>query len=161
MLAIETARGKAMVEMQGRAARLFTRAHPQIEVRFTPADQPAVIDALMFRAGELCAVAEIKCRAMTEAQLQGLGGEWLVTHEKIVAAKAVAASHAVPLYGLLYLIPEDVLLSLRLTDREGRLVVPFRVDITETQATVNGGTAVRANAYIPMGLATRIAGEGA
>lgn len=159
MLAIETERGRQSVALQSRAAELFVQEYPHLEVRFTPADQPVVVDALIFRREQLCAVAEIKCRELTERQLSAWGGEWLVTYRKLVDANEFAASHYVPLYGLLYLAPEDVLLCVRLTDRDGQIVTPFRVGLTQTQATVNGGLAVRANAFIPMASAKRIVGR--
>jgi hypothetical protein len=75
---------------------------------------------------------------------------WLVTHEKLVAARAYAAEYHVPLYGFLWIVKDKTLLIQRITDRAGAWVARFDVRKTKTQATVNGGTAVRDNAYIDM-----------
>ena len=51
---------------------------------------------------------------------------------------------------VLYLVPDETVLVLRLTDAEGQFLVPYRTERTVTQKTVNGGTAQRLNAYLSM-----------
>jgi hypothetical protein len=78
------------------------------------------------------------------------GDEWLVTMDKIEHAKAASAALCVPLYGFLFLVDEGLLLTQKITDESGQYCVRFRVDRTETQRTVNGGSIVRCNAFIDM-----------
>jgi hypothetical protein len=91
---------------------------------------------------------EIKAREMTEAELKRFGNEWLVTFEKIQKGALIAKSLCVPFYGVLYLIPDQKTYLVKLTDEHGNIVAPMRLEVTETQATCNGGTALRTNAYV-------------
>jgi len=56
----------------------------------------------------------------------------------------------VPCVGFLYLVKPKVLLTQRLSDNEGRLAAEVRLSTTSTQATINGGRALRTNAFINM-----------
>jgi hypothetical protein len=52
--------------------------------------------------------------------------------------------------GLLYLVDNKTLLVQKLSDPYGNLMAKLRVESTETQANINGGKAVRNNAFIDM-----------
>jgi hypothetical protein len=47
-------------------------------------------------------------------------------------------------------VDEDILLSKKISEPDGRLAVDISLSATETKATINGGLAVRNNAYIDM-----------
>lgn len=80
--------------------------------------------------------------------------EWLVTYAKIERARDIAKAFCVPLIGLLYLVDEPAFLCIRLANATGEFACPIRVERTETQATVNGGKALRDNAYIDVSQGT-------
>lgn len=78
-----------------------------------------------------------------------------MTWEKIEKAKNVARQLRIGLTGFLYIVPSRVLLVQKLTDETGNLLVPMRLETTQTQACINGGRATRTNAYIDMRNARR------
>lgn len=121
----------------------------------TPKDTPALVDAIVTNknSSELLGVAETKCRydiASLEQFQANYKNEWLVTWSKVNNAINIATSMGVPCVGFLYLVKPKVLLTQKLSDNTGRLVVDVRLSTTSTQATINGGTALRTNAFINM-----------
>jgi hypothetical protein len=76
--------------------------------------------------------------------------EWLVTWSKVHNAIQIADSLGVPCFGFLYLVDEKTLLTQKLSEPNGKLNVKIRLETTETQATINGGKAIRTNAFINM-----------
>jgi hypothetical protein len=143
-LDIATPRGqRTLADEQIVAAWLESRGTKYIQ---TPKDKPAKVDAILVRDGAIFAVAETKCRyGMNLKTLRHqFDNEWLVTEAKIKEASQIAAGLCVPLVGFLYLVDDDTLLSVNLFN------APRRVANTQTQRTVNGGSIIRANAYIKM-----------
>ncbi len=121
----------------------------------TPKGTPALIDAVLTNknSSELLGVAETKCRydLVSLEQFQtNYKNEWLVTWAKVNNAINIATSMGVPCVGFLYLVKPKVLLTQRLSDDEGRLAAEVRLSTTSTQATINGGRALRTNAFINM-----------
>jgi hypothetical protein len=151
-LDILTPRGQQTLVDEAAAAAIWERANPGFAYITTPKDTASSIDAVLVRDGSIQAIAETKCRyGLTLDQFRGaFGGEWLVTMDKLVSASRLAAGLCVPLYGFLYLADEGVLLTQRITDSTGQFVVRLRCENTATQKTVNGGSVVRANAFIDM-----------
>jgi hypothetical protein len=139
------------------AVAIWERHMPGWKYSHTKKDADAVVDAVLLLDGTVEAVAETKCRyGVTEATLFGpWGGEWLITHSKVLRMCEVAKALRVPLYGFLYLVDERLLLTERIADSDGQIVVPMRTAETETRQTVNGGTATRVNAFIDMTNARR------
>ena len=116
-------------------------------------NSPAAIDGMLVKSGttRIMRVVETKCRDMTMKDLFGrFGGTWLITHNKIKALAEAAKIFGVPGTGLLYLVPDKLVLAVRICDEEGRFAHNFEVKHTATQATVNGGIAHRDNAFVPM-----------
>lgn len=118
----------------------------------TPKNSPATVDAVLVRYGEMKAIVETKCRyKLTLEQFNTIFKcEWLVTWAKVQNAITIASSLGVPCIGFLYLVDEDILLSQKISEPDGRLVADVRLSTTETQATINGGVALRTNAFIDM-----------
>lgn len=116
-------------------------------------DSPAPVDGMLVKAGttQIFRVAETKCRMMTMRDLFGkFEGTWLVTHQKLKDLAEAARLYGVPGTGLLYLVPDKLVLAVKICDKEGRFLYDLDVKRTVTQATVNGGVASRENAFIPM-----------
>jgi hypothetical protein len=143
-----TPKGQVTLEQEVRAAFLFEQQYPSMRYVGTPKDSPAVIDAVLIRKGSLYAVAETKCRGATLKQFKAWQYEWLITQDKVERARDIAMVCGVPLVGLLYLVPDDLLLVQRIYNADGSPATAIRTEITTTQATVNGGTAIRNNAFI-------------
>lgn len=115
----------------------------------TPKNKPAIVDALLIDT-EVKAVVETKCRQATlETFRESFQSEWLVTWSKIQEGIKIAEGLNVPFVGFLYLVKSKDLLIQRIFEN-GKMIPTVRLCTTETQATINGGTALRTNAYIDM-----------
>lgn len=106
---------------------------------------------------ELDQVMEIKSRFdVTKEKFFGeWKGTWLVTYDKLKRCYDTAFSLRTNLTGLLVLVDSKVcyhkLLAEYNKDTGGlEWRIKFEVMTTETQKTINGGTALRENAYIDM-----------
>lgn len=162
-LDINTPRGRKSVEDELRAASLFEAARPGYSYAMTnrgsdnPDDEDgnATVDGVVIRGRDIIGTVEIKCREFGEEKLHGeyYKSRWLVTASKLTRAAAIATALNTPLWGFLYLVPDDVLLTQRLFDKR-RWRVSIHTRRSTTPATCNGGTAERFNAYIDMSKAT-------
>lgn len=151
-LDIMTPRGQMTVSDEAAAAAIWESWNCGWKYVSTPKDRPSQVDAILSHDGVVEAIAETKCRygmTLNEFMVR-FSGEWLVTLDKVLKASQISASLSVPLYGFLYIVSEGVLLTRRLTDSSGQFCVPFRADNTITQRSVNGGSAMRSNAFIDM-----------
>ena len=150
-LDINTPRGQRTLEQEHRAAHIIVSAWRGVRYISTPKDEAAAIDALILREDDLCAVAEVKCRECTLATLRGAyKNEWLVTASKLDEAVEVARRLVVPFWCFVYLVPDDVVLRVKVWEPERGWIAKIRKEKTVTQATVNGGSALRLNAFIDM-----------
>ena len=75
---------------------------------------------------------------------------WLVTQKKLDDASEIAQALQTKLVGFLYFPEADVLLVKTLMAPGKGWVTNIRKEHTRTQATINGGSTVRLNAYIDM-----------
>lgn len=126
----------------------------------TPKDEPADIDGFIIRNGTLVSGVEVKCRMMTLEDLRGkYDNQWLITYDKIERGINVCRSLGVDFRGFLYLVPSRTLLIVKLWDHKTRYMAKMDLDESRTQATVNGGSIVRLNAYVDMHDATVIREE--
>ena len=150
-LDILTEKGQETVKQEAEAVALFTARADGWEWKHTSKKGTAIVDGLLFKDGVLSGVVETKCRTCdTETFKNQFRNEWLITYQKVEDAKRCASLLHVPLYGFLYLTPSKTLLMEKITDEDGQFVCQFRVEQTTTQRTVNGGSAVRSNAFISM-----------
>lgn len=146
---ILTPKGQETREQERDAIALFKRSCPGFDFIETPKDQPANFDGFVVQDGVIRALVETKCRQMTFSQLHDeYGFEWLLTYEKVALGSTVANVLKVPYLGFLYLVPDRTLL-VKTIWHNGE-TAEMRIEETRTQATVNGGTALRKNAYIEM-----------
>jgi hypothetical protein len=140
----ETPVGRAWIARQRETAARCAVAW-RVDVMGTV--EPCRVDAMLARDGCLLAVAEIKSRAMTFAQLQK-HGTYLVTFEKLTAGRELAAQLCVPFLLVVGLL--DAIVYWQISNADGEwCCLPITIDKTTTQATSNGGIADRTNAYIP------------
>lgn len=157
VLDILTKKGQVTLEQERRAIEIWHSHFPNLIYMNTPKNMPAVVDAVLFDGSECCAVVETKCRTMSWATFTtSYDTKWLVTFEKILKAQEAAEALQVPLLGFLYLVEDDLLLCARIWTPKKGWGVPFCVEKTKTQTTVNGGSIWRDNAYIDMAKANRL-----
>ena len=146
------------------AIRLFTESFPGFDFIESPKDRPADIDGFVVQlhpgnsTGTLICGVEVKCRNMTVDQLRGeYNNRWLVTADKIDRGVAICKGLGIDFRGFLYLVPNKMLLIVPIWSYEKGYVADIEYEQTQTQATVNGGLAMRLNAYIDTGKAKVIA----
>lgn len=149
---IKTPKGRITLEQEARAARIYESNFPGVTYSHTPKDEAAKVDAFLTEGNQITAVIETKCRSdMTVKDLRGpRGNRLLVTEDKIQTGKMISKSCFIPFYLFLYFTREDRLLVQEITGKNGLWSTEFYSMATPTQGTVNGGTAVRDNAYIDM-----------
>lgn len=152
-LAINTPRGQEALKHERDCISLYRNLYPDYSFIETDKDKPAAIDGVLYMKKSDClqAVVEIKCRNMTHEQLfSDYGGEWLVANAKIEKGRMISHLLCVPFVGMLYLIPDKTILTIRITDSTGQYCIDFDVRETTTKATINGGSIKQPNAFIPM-----------
>lgn len=149
MLHVNSPKGQESLEHELRAVQLWNSHYTDFTYVHTPKDGPALVDAVIVdNDTNVVAVVEQKSRNMSLEQLQNWDMEWLITFDKIEAGRYVGNALGVPYIGFLYLIPDDLLITQKISDKDGKWTCEFRTDTTETQETINGGKIVRLNAYI-------------
>lgn len=144
-LDISTAKGQVSLADEQRVADWFNGTPGQKYLQ-TPKDMPAKVDAILLKWDKIVGLAETKCRYnLTFDKFQtAFNYEWLITAEKVETGITIAEQFCVPLFGFLYLVDDDVLLIQNLSTAN------MRKEITETQRTINGGTALRENVFVDM-----------
>ena len=148
---VMTKRGKSSLEYERRAIEKFSLAHPDQRFIETPKHRPAEVDGVFMRQGELSAVAEVKTRNLTHLHLMAnFRNEWRISADKVNAGRMASRLLRVPFVGLLYLIPDDLLLVLTITDSTGHWAFEFDRRKTITKRTINGGEVERLNAFLPL-----------
>lgn len=153
---ILTAKGQETVEQEQQAIRIFEENYYFHRFIHTAKNKPIAFDGMVVEGNDLQAIVEVKCRQMTESEFRTrFEAEWLVTYDKILRCAEAAKVIGVPLVGWLYLVPDKVLLMKTIADDKGN-IIDLKTEETKTQATVNGGSATRLNAFINMSAAKRI-----
>lgn len=148
-LDINTERGRAAAEMQHRAADIvFGRSETHSFIHTSDTDCAAV-DGFIVAGGFVSGFAEIKSRDSTHQNfMTTFKAEWLLTHQKLLDIQSISKLLRLPGYGMIYLIPDGIVLVVQLTDKNGIITCKYRTAHTETQRTINGDVANRLNAFI-------------
>tara|TARA_R100000781_G_scaffold2704_3_gene4255 strand:+ start:2818 stop:3300 length:483 start_codon:yes stop_codon:yes gene_type:complete len=121
----------------------------------TDKDKPSKVDGFIVKDNVLSGIFESKCRNMGLMDLMEYGS-WLITMDKIMDGKKLSEMLCVPFIGFLYLIKDDIIMYWKITDNNGEFLFDFDIKKTKTQRTINGGTAIRTNAYLPFKKGTEL-----
>ena len=148
---ILTERGQQSLADEQEAQDIFISNYPRYQYAQTPKEKPADIDAFLIRDGIIGAVVETKCRydVNLEEFKQRYSCKWLVTFDKILRGKQVADALCIKLVGFLYIVQSKTLLVQTISEN-GLYVPNIKIMTTQTQATINGRSAIRSNAFIDM-----------
>ena len=142
-----TPAGRQWVSRQSSLIQIIADSYHADAVETSPSSS-ASIDALFARDGVLLAVAEIKCRDMSYAQLQSYGS-YLITDDKIQRGRYIASELQVPFFLFVGLRTDHRVVYWQLSDADGVMTADTTVSKTRTQRTCNDGSAIeRINAYI-------------
>ena len=146
---ILTPKGMATRRQEIDAIQTFLERYRDFDFFETPKDQPADIDGFICRGTTMVSGVEVKCRMMSYHDLMNkFDGKWLITYDKIERGISICRSLGIDFRGFLYLVPDQILLIVRLWDCKTGETAVMDVEETRTQATVNGGSIVRLNAYV-------------
>lgn len=106
---------------------------------------------------EIRAAVVVSCRVTSRGQRftqayfkRELENEWLLTEDKLHKLALLSKLLCCPGFGWLHFVPEKALWVVRMSNMEGEIMATWRAQETRTQATVNGGSVVRPNAFIDM-----------
>jgi len=121
----------------------------KIEIFETDKKSDAKCDGIIVKNNNIVGIFESKCRNMTKEELS-MYGSWLVTNEKIMHGRYLSEMLRVGFFGFLYLIPDNNIFMWHITDSNGKFKFDFESKITKTQKTINGGTAMRENSFLPI-----------
>jgi hypothetical protein len=154
-LDVNTQRGQQTLMDERAAVAIFHSNYPKTRYCDTPKHDVGDIDGVIINTDDwrVRGVAETKCRYdVTLAEFHvNYGDEWLVTFDKIIKGMKIAEAMRVPFFGFLYVVQSKALLIKKLWSPEKGLEFEFvTVRKTRTQASVNGGSALRDNAFLNM-----------
>lgn len=154
MLDCETPLGSVFIKKQ-RSVQDFLSSRGYTVVEMAGKDNP--VDVILCREleGRMTAVGVCEIRSRLHAgtvpvtleYLKNNGG-YLITMRKVQDGINLSKLMQVPYYVLVYLIHEDRILVWKISDSGGNPLERISTRTTQTRKTVNGGTAVRENAYL-------------
>ena len=148
---IQTEKGQESLRMEREAVDRLIELKPRYIFVETPKDTYAAVDGMLCLRGEIRAAVEVKVRNMTREKLRDVfDNTWLVSMHKLEAGKVLSQLLKVPFYGMLYLLPEKIIIMLEITNQKGEWLFDFEKKITRTMKCVNGGEAERLNAFLPL-----------
>ena len=161
-LDINTPLGQLTLSDEAKAVAIFEARYRRYKYIDTDKATMAKADALLLCDGKLAGLVLTSCRyrcSLLTFQMSW-NWEWLVTWRKLAIGALLCKHLQTRLYGFIYIVDDDLLLIQPLFDPlklpTQRWLTPMRFAHTETQATCNGGSIVRRNAFIKIDHATQV-----
>lgn len=115
------------------------------------------VDGFLSISGEIAGIFEAKSRKVRfvpETNCVEYDGteyeDYLISKNKISSGAEYAKQFSLPFYLLVYCELSGHVLSFKITNESGEVTVDYTERKSRTQANVNGSTAIRMNAYIPI-----------
>lgn len=154
MMDINTPRGQRTRELEAHIIRNFPSMLPGFGYLETDKEFDAKNDGILYssKRNTIYSVCETKCRDMSITELEKRHNWfWLITWDKCERCAHVAREMRCYFTGILYCVSSgDVLMRHLYDGRADKWLVEYFVKETTTQATVNGGTALRENGFFDM-----------
>lgn len=153
VLEIDTPRGRANERHTKQAWRIFESNHPKLQVVRFPLLSTAPYDGIIVKDGRATAIVEVKARQERLATLRGeYKNEWLIEADKLDNAATVANQHKIAFWGFCYLVPDEVVLAIKIYDSATRKWIPRirRPGLTRTRVGINGGSKDSKVAFVNM-----------
>ena len=152
-LDINTKKGQSSLEyereMLEHIRSTFCKKHTTSMLIETNKYKEAKVDGIIVKDNQVSGIFESKCRNMSLMELNSYGS-WLITIDKIMDGKNLSKMLCVPFIGFLYLIKDKIVMYWKITDSKGEFEFDFEIKKTKTRKTINGGEAIRTNAYLPV-----------
>jgi hypothetical protein len=146
MLDCQTPKGQQAI---GAVERMVAKLGALNGTTFRPTDPTSPYDFWIIKDGHVIGICECKARQMDVTKLK-LFGSYLITEEKLSWGVRAAKRLGVPFYVIVFLSLDENIVWWCICDPAGELKTRFTVEVTRTQATVNGGEAWRPNAYLSL-----------
>ena len=153
-LDINTPLGQVTLTHEEKAIELFEKQYPAYKFVHTDKTTMAKCDGIVRCDDQIEGIILTSCRkhCTLETFMTTWNAEAILTYRKLTIGAQMAKYFQTALVGFFYIVNEDALLIQSLYDplmpKESRWLTPIRIDRTWTQANVNGGNALRRNAYI-------------
>ncbi|MFZ9725636.1 MAG: hypothetical protein ACO3EH_00385 [Ilumatobacteraceae bacterium] len=142
-----TPAGQLAIAQQHEALRAACR-YFNAQVAITDDTSSASVDAVLIMDGCVSAVVEVKCRMLTVQTLEQFGS-LLITEQKLVDLRQAARLLCAEGFVFAYLTRDAVVAYWKICDDAGVRTLEYETKTTATKATVNGGEALRLNAFLP------------
>ena len=141
-LDINTHRGQESVQEENQMLEIL-RSSYKCQFIHTPITKAGLIDGFIIRNNELRGIYESKCRRDSLQTFRNkYNNEWLVSFHKLQAGSQIAKALATPFWGFLYLVPDNQVLAIKLTDDKGNFIPEIRIERRQTSKCCNGGTMI-------------------
>ena len=114
------------------------------KIHTTP--QYALIDGVATKNGEITHIVEFKSRNESFESMERFE-TYLISYDKILNVIEMSRMMCVPFILIVYLIKDGIVLGIELGDEYG-VNVPMEIQETRTQKSIDGGYAIRRNAFI-------------
>jgi hypothetical protein len=145
-LAIHSDLGKQSLERETEAVAFLEEFFAQSIAR-TRTGQ-AVLDGIMHHNGVVTGVIEIKSRSLSLPELEKFK-TGLVTEAKLAEGRSVSATLQAPFF-LVFLLKDNWMVIWEMSDKRGNKTFDYEVVRTRTKKTVEGGSAMRPNGFLPV-----------
>ena len=106
----------------------------------------ALIDGIATKSDEVTHIVEFKSRNESLESMERFG-TYLISYDKILNGIDMSRMMCVPFILIVYLIKDGVVMGIELSDEDG-VAVPMKIQETRTQKSIEGGKAIRRNAFI-------------
>ena len=106
----------------------------------------ALIDGVATKNGEITRIVEFKSRNESFESMERFG-TYLISYDKILNGIEMSRMMCVPFVLIVYLIRDGIVIGVELGDEYG-VGVPMEIQETRTQKSIDGGEAIRRNAFI-------------
>jgi len=106
----------------------------------------ALIDGVATKNGEITHIVEFKSRNESFESMERFG-TYLISYDKILNGIEMSRMMCVPFVLIVYLIRDGIVIGVELGDEYG-VGVPMEIQETRTQKSIDGGEAIRRNAFI-------------
>jgi len=140
-LDINTPRGQESVAEETEMFNLIKSKNPSCKFFHTPITKASLIDGFITRNEELIGIYESKCRRHSLETFQNqFQNEWMMSCHKLLSGAQLSKMLEVPFVGYLYIVPNKIVMSVKITNEKGRFIIPIRFAEKKTSACCNGGT---------------------
>jgi len=142
---VNTEKGKDATAKERIAMDYFTK-HTKLGAIETPKERIAAVDGFLVNAERrIVGIYEVKARGVSLKEFKNFGS-WLVSYDKIRIACMLSKALQVSFVAIV-LTSDYKLMVFKITDEDGNIILPCRIEKTKTQETCNGGEANRVNMF--------------